>query len=124
MQGIAPEYFDENIPKAQKMMLDLAYVNARMANPTGEVSRQALERSIESLGGGSMLSNNASVLAAIRTMRQGLNAQGVSIDRLRNPQATAPQQTDPQAGATGAPENVDPNVWQYMTPEERALWQN
>ena len=24
----------------------------------------------------------------------------------------------------GAPEGVDPGVWQYMTPEERALWRN
>ena len=28
----------------------------------------------------------------------------------------------PEAGS--APEGVDPDLWQYLTPEERALWQN
>ncbi|MGV2110155.1 hypothetical protein ACQZ46_02635 [Agrobacterium salinitolerans] len=29
-----------------------------------------------------------------------------------------------QSGVGAAPEGVDPNVWRFMTPEERKLWQN
>lgn len=36
-----------------------------------------------------------------------------------------PTQLPPSAGdATGVPQGIDPQTWQYMTPEERALWQN
>lgn len=119
--GVATEYFDPNIPKARKLMLELAYANARIENPTGEVSRQALERSIEALGAGGLLSSNASVLAGLDAMQDSLNARRQSVDRLRNPQPVSIP--TPTPAPTGVPADIQ-ELWEYMTPEERALWQN
>lgn len=85
---------DPAIAQARVMQLDLAYKMAQNANPTGEVSRQALERQLEAITGGS-LPNNASALEALKAQRDIIVGGQVGIDRLRNPQAGGAPQTPP-----------------------------
>lgn len=68
--------YNPTFRRVHAMMLDLAYMNARLNNPSGEVSRFALEREIEALGQG-MTGNDQSVLAAIDVARQRM-ARGLS----------------------------------------------
>lgn len=69
-EGYNPVYRD-----VRAKLLELAYANARMNNPSGEVSRFALEREIEALGLGSV-GNDQSVLtvlqAATGRLKRGL----------------------------------------------------
>jgi hypothetical protein len=95
---IAPDY-NPAIPQARHALLSLAYAQARLENPGGEVSRQALQRNLESLGGDRALSNNAEVEAALQSFEKNLaiRAQAAQTLRGRNGQpAAAP-------GAPGAP---------------------
>lgn len=59
-----------------------------------------------------------------KAQNRELAIQGVM--RSAGPNYAAPQTALPPTGdaSTGVPDGVDPNVWQYMTPEEKALWQN
>jgi hypothetical protein len=94
-KSIAPNR-DPNIQIARKMLLDLAYANAQMQNPTGEVSQQALLRSIESLNGG-LLANNESALEGAQAMRMLLNTKKKQVEMMRNPQAVSPAGVTPPA---------------------------
>ena len=61
--------YDPTFAQLRAGMLQLAYLNAQRDNPSGEVSRFALERQIEALGQG-LLANDQSVLAALDMTKQ------------------------------------------------------
>lgn len=85
----------------------LAYVDAQLNNPGGEVSRQAFERSYEKLAGG-LFNSNDSARDGITSLRGSIQrARSTQVDRLRNPQAAAP---------AAAPQGADPV--RVNTPEE------
>lgn len=120
----ANAYFDPDVPKARKLMYELAYANARIQNPRGEVGQRALERSLEDLGGDGLLANNESVLAAVQAMRESLRGRSGVVDRLRNPQAVRDGQQPQQPSGTPTVNDVvdgyrflggnpnDPNNWE------------
>lgn len=62
-------------------MLQLAYNNARLNNPSGEVSRYALEREMEALGQG-MLGNDQSVLAALDMVERNVTRKEAAAQAL------------------------------------------
>lgn len=79
---------------------NLAYRLAQMNNPSGEVSRQAYERSLESLQGG-MFANNQSSLEALDALSQQVSRnRETQLQTLRNPgQGAAPSPPTPPAPA-------------------------
>jgi hypothetical protein len=93
LEQFAPNY-DPNIQRARTNLAELAYGWAQLQNPTGEVSRQAYERSVEALRGG-LFSNNASALAGMSGLRDAIANARIRVDRLRNPQADAPAPAAP-----------------------------
>ena len=79
------------------MAAELAYQFAQLQNPSGEVSRQAYERSLDAITGGTF-ANNASALAGVTGFREMLGSKRIQVDRLRNPQQVKPHVTpSPQA---------------------------
>lgn len=61
--------YDPTFAQLRAGMLQLAYLNAQRDNPSGEVSRFALERQLEALSQG-LLANDQSVLAALDMTKQ------------------------------------------------------
>jgi hypothetical protein len=87
--------------KAAAMVFELAYANAKLNNPGGEVSRFALERELEQLGQG-MTGNDEALKAVLDVsksrMRRALsqadvlagNSAGVTADQIGSAPAPAP----------------------------------
>lgn len=75
---------DPNIQISRSLLMSIAYADAQLNNPSGEVSRQAFERSMEKLAGG-MLANNQSALEGVQGMRMMIDAKRKQVDSLRNP---------------------------------------
>jgi hypothetical protein len=73
---------DPAIQAARIAEADLAYKWAQMQNPTGEVSRQAFERALDAVTGGT-LRNNQSALEAIAAMRQAIERERGGVEALR-----------------------------------------
>ena len=69
-------------------------------------------------------------IRSIKDMRGFLQLMGVPPGGGSSPgtEGTAESPLDMRAdsypAAGSVPEGVDPGLWQYMTPEDRALWQN
>ena len=82
---IAPSR-DPAIQDARIMAADLAYKWAQSQNPSGEVSRQAFERALETLSGG-MLRNNVSALESLNAVNQFIQRERTAVGSLRNPTA-------------------------------------
>lgn len=80
---------DPAIAQARVMQADLAYKWAQMQNPSGEVSRQAFERALDAISGGS-LANNASALEAVDAIQQTLGRERQRVTSLRQPGAMPP----------------------------------
>lgn len=121
LNGVAPNY-DPAIGRARKMLLDLAYLNARLNNSNGDIGRNELEHSLASLGVGGPLSNTQSLMAALDAMEQNMAARAAGMQALRAPGAvrsSAPP-AGPQPGAVvdgyrfrgGNP--ADPNSWEKV----------
>lgn len=90
---------DPSIQQARLMASDLAYKYAQAQNPSGEVSRQAFERALETLTGG-VLRNNDSVRDSLGGMREFIARQRTGVNSLRNP---TPVGGAPAPGAPAAP---------------------
>lgn len=90
---IAPSR-DPAIQQARIMAADLAYKWAQAQNPSGEVSRQAFDRALDTLTGGS-LRNNISALESLDGVNQFIQRERVGLQSLRNP--------TPGAGVAAAP---------------------
>jgi len=82
---IAPNR-DPAIQQARLLASDLAYKYAQAQNPSGEVSRQAFERALETLTGG-MLRNNQSALEALDGVDAMISREAAGVGVLRNPGA-------------------------------------
>jgi hypothetical protein len=105
----------------------LGYANARIANGGNEVGQIALARELEALGQGA-LGNDQSLLAALSVSRQNAQIARARAQRLRGQQPTMPAPiADANRGAApataGPPAGVAPELWNVMTPEEKALFQ-
>jgi hypothetical protein len=87
---------DPAIAQFRVMALELAYARAQTLNPQGEVSRQALERQIEAISGGS-LPNNQSFLEALSAIEAASKMERTGVRTRRGTPAAAP------AGAPAAP---------------------
>lgn len=87
--------------KAAALTFELAYANAKLNNPGGEVSRFALERELEQLGQG-LVGNDKALLAVIEVskgrMKRALDeadvlsgaSQGVTADQIGQPVQSQP----------------------------------
>ena len=90
--------YNSNIPKAQKLLYELAYLNARLNDPSGEVSRAEFERNVQTLGVGGWFTNSARVQAMLDATKESMAARSAAVGALRNPRTVAP----PAGGAGGA----------------------
>ncbi len=88
--------YDPTFARIRSGMLQLAYLNAQRDNPSGEVSRFALERQIEALGQGA-LANDQSILAALG-MNKEANARKRAASRALLGQEVVPPGTTSAVG--------------------------
>lgn len=93
--------------QARALLLELAYANAKMNNPSGEVSRFALEREMENLGQG-LVGNDKGVLAVI-DIAKGRMQRALSQAEVLRGTRDAPTADDPRLQRTAAPTAVE--VW-------------
>jgi hypothetical protein len=81
---------DPAIQQYRTGIANLAYRVAQMNNPSGEVSRQAYERALESLQGG-VLANNQSAKEALGALREQIGrTRETQLQTLRAPGQNAP----------------------------------
>jgi len=75
-----------------------------------------------------ILNNRASSIEAQKDAERRIAAKGIALrmigDPEKSPRPTSSGSPAPDAPTTPAPEGVSADQWRYMTPEERALWQN
>lgn len=88
--------YDPTFARIRSGMLQLAYLNAQRDNPSGEVSRFALERQIEALGQGA-LANDQSILAALG-MNKEANARKRAASAALLGQEVVPPGATPAVG--------------------------
>lgn len=101
---------DPAIQQARVLEADLAYKLAQAQNPTGEVSRQAFERALDVVAGGT-LRNNQTAIESIGALRDMVKRERSGVASLRAPGGAAPGAA-PQQGVAPAP--AGPKV--YDTP--------
>lgn len=101
---------DPAIQQARVLEADLAYKLAQAQNPTGEVSRQAFERALDVVAGGT-LRNNQTAIESIGALREMVKRERSGVASLRAPGGAAPGAA-PQQGTAPAP--AGPKV--YDTP--------
>jgi hypothetical protein len=126
----APAGYDSTQTQARNLLLRLAYMQARIDNSGAPVGVRAVERAIESIGASGVLSSNAKINGVLDNFEQTIQNERLvnqrRLERARTGQATTPltgQGSVPQAGgAEAVPDGVDPQLWQFLTPEERALF--
>lgn len=111
VQQAAPGPRDPAIAQFNVQLANMAYRLAQMNNPSGEVSRQAYERAMESLTGG-MFANNASTLEALGAMKQQVARNREQyLGTLRQPGQPVPSGAAPQ----------DSGIPTVATPEEARM---
>jgi hypothetical protein len=97
------------IAQARVLEADLAYKWAQLQNPSGEVSRQAFERGLEVVTGGTALRNNDSALESLTQMREAVKRERGGVNSLRAPANTptpAPGETPTAPAAPAAPKTI------------------
>jgi len=101
---VSPGDYNPVYRRVRAQLLELAYTNARLNNPSGEVSRYSLEREIEALGLGSV-GNDQAVLAVLDASRGRLRRSLVEADVLEGTASapTADSLYTPQAGQPAQP---------------------
>lgn len=114
--------FDPNIPAIEMMANLLAFQYAKTT--TGErLSNEMLKAARTALGLEGLTANQASSLARIDMAIQQMSSQEEILRGIKKNGTGAPAPVAPEV--TGdVPEGVDPADWEYMSPEERALWAN
>lgn len=120
--------FDPNIPAIEMMANLLAFQYAKTT--TGErLSNEMLRAAKAALGLEGLTANQASSLARIDMAIKQMESQEQILRDIRTNGVGAGQPSTPAApptpmDAAGAPpEGIDPADWEFMTPEERALFQ-
>lgn len=92
--------FNPVFQQIRSYLLRLAYANAQISNPGGEVGQIALARELESLSSG-MLGNDESIKAALSVSRQNAAIRRAAAEALRGNDVAAP--TPLAAQNAGAP---------------------
>lgn len=113
--------YDPAIAQAMAMALEMAYLDAKMQDPSGEVNVRELERNLAVYDGG--IAGNEKVLATLDVLESRLNDRiNVNAARLRNPQG-APAPMAPAGPQPGTVEDgfrfkggdpADPNNWEQV----------
>lgn len=120
--------FDPSLPAIEMMANLLAFQYAKTT--TGErLSNEMLRASRAALGLEGLTANQASSLARIDQAIAQMESQEAILRRIRT-EGTGGGQPARVPGATQAvappetpaPEGIDPGEWEFMTPEERALF--
>lgn len=110
LDGVAGNY-DPNIVRLQSGIMDLAYARAQIGNPSGEVSRQAFERALESFGQSYLSSQQDLETGLAAFEKDALGAGRVKVNSLRGkplpPAAPAPAAAAPAAAAPAQPAPVE-----------------
>ena len=101
--------YDPAIAQAQAFAVEMAYLQAKMQDPSGEVNVRELERQLGLYNGG--IAGNQKVLANLAVLRQQLNERLTYGEDVRQGAPTAATPAAPAAGAAPAPVPV-------RTPEE------
>lgn len=119
--------FDPNIPAIEMMANLLAFQYAKTT--TGErLSNEMLRAARTALGLDGLTTNQQDATARINTAIKQMESQEQILRGIRTGGVGAGQPTPaappaaPIAPAGEAPPGVDPAVWEFMTPEERALF--
>jgi hypothetical protein len=97
--GQADGPYDPTFARLRSGMLQLAYLNAQRDNPSGEVSRFALERQIEALGQG-LLANDESIMAALSMNKEANARKRAASEALVGGTVVAPAGTGDGTGGT------------------------
>lgn len=87
--------------KAKMLVGEMAYQYAQVNNPSGEVSRQAFERALETIQSG-WFANNQSAKAGAAAFRDLLKRKEVEADVLMGAGGAAPTGTSPAAAEAAA----------------------
>jgi hypothetical protein len=106
--------YDPSFRELRAKLLELAYTNARLNNPSGEVSRFALERELDALSQG-FLANDASLDAALNAFEDRITRAELRSDTLRRP--NAPAEAPTTAPAPAAPAAARPRAENPQTGE-------
>lgn len=81
--------YDPNIAIAASMALDMAYVDAKLHDPSGEVNVREMQQYLDKYDGG--LAGNTRVLANLQDLEAQIAAREQQVTKLRNPAATTEQ---------------------------------
>lgn len=134
--------------RMQSLITSLAFQRAAAESGVGRITNQMMQRFIEEIGGNTshsdalalVISDTAQRAARAFHNRWEVKTGGAPFEgdlgmedfpiyqpreQFPGAPARAPAAPSPAQGAGGgAPAGVDPGLWEFMTPEERALWQN
>lgn len=118
--------FDPNIPAIEMMANLLAFQYAKTT--TGErLSNEMLRAAKSALGLEGLTANQASSLARIDMAIKQMESQETILRNIRTNGVGAGQPAPPGAPPTTmdgpVPEGIDPADWEFMSPEDRALFQ-
>jgi hypothetical protein len=124
----------ENISVGQYLANTLAFAEARRRNPGARLTNAMVQSAKNNLAIGA-LNDTRQFVAVLRRMRddavsdlelanrdlRDLSERGAIQFNAPPPRQAAPPPA--QQNVPPPPPGIDPNVWQFMTPEDRALWQ-
>ncbi|MEF2549271.1 hypothetical protein VQ045_19145 [Aurantimonas sp. E1-2-R+4] len=119
--------FDPSIPVIEMLSNLLAFQYAKTT--TGErLSNEMLRATKAALGLDSLTANQADALARLDQAIEQIDNQARILRGVRNDgiDSIGRTRTVPETSSAGSgalPAGVDPSDWQYMTPQERALFQ-
>lgn len=115
--------FDPNIPAIEMMANLLAFQYAKTT--TGErLSNEMLRAAKAALGLEGLTANQASSLARIDMAIQQMSSQEEILRGIKKNGTGAPAAPGGPEVMGDVPDGVDPADWEFMSPEDRALWSN
>jgi hypothetical protein len=115
--------FDPNIPAIEMMANLLAFQYAKTT--TGErLSNEMLKASKAALGLEGLTANQASSLARIDMAIEQMGSQEQILRGIKKNGTGTPTAPGAPEVTGEVPEGVDPADWEFMSPEDRALWSN
>lgn len=113
--------YNPAIREALNRAAELAYIQAQLGDPGGEVNVKEWERLYGQFIGN--LGGNAAVAGPLRAFREQAAARRIYGQNLMNGNRTAYPEMPLPGTAPPPPPGMDPQLWEFMTPEERALFQ-